>query len=156
MRVVSREVAVIRREDARMSYPDTHILIVDDEPDIRALFELSLGEKGYKCHTAANCHVALEVLTGEPVQVALVDVRMPGLNGIILHQLIQENYPDVAVVFITGVDSVDTAVGLLKCGAFDYLVKPVTLARLHQVVEEALDRRNSSLEQREARAGCRR
>ena len=83
---------------------------------------------------------------------ALVGVRMPGPNGIILHQLIQENYPDVAVVFITGVDSVDTAVGLLKCGAFDYLVKPVTLVRLHQVVEEALYRRNSSLEQSEALA----
>ena len=127
----------------------THILVVDDEEGVRELFKLNLVDVGYACHAASSGEAALEVLDTKPVEMALVDIMMPRMTGLSLFQHIRERYPDVAVVFITAVDDLNLAVKNLKDGAYDYLVKPVTRARLQQVVEETLDRRRAVLEERQ-------
>ena len=129
-----------------MQKSKNHILIVDDEDGIRDLLKERLEEEGYTCHTASTGDAALEVLTAEPVHVALLDVIMPGMTGLSLFKQIKENYPKVAVVFVTAVDDLNLAVDHLKNGAYDYVVKSVTRIRLRQVIEEALRKRKASLE----------
>ena len=128
-----------------MRYHKSHILVVDDEYEIRYVFKESLEESGYACHVASSGDAALQVLATETVDLALVDIMMPGMSGLTLFERIMERYPDVAVIFITGMNDVNIAVRHLKHGACDYLVKPVTLGRLKQAVEETLDKRNAML-----------
>ena len=128
-----------------MRYAGRHILIVDDEQRLRDLFKCNLEEQGYICHTADTGAGALEVLTNQPVDLALIDVVMPGMTGLSLFQRIREHHPDVAVVFVTGVDDPHIAVEYVKNGADDYVVKPVTRKRLLQTTEDALARRSDEL-----------
>ena len=86
------------------------ILIVDDFENSLLLFKQGLEEKGYVCHTAASGSAALEVLATEAVDLALIDVMMPGMTGLSLFQRLKELYPQLAVIFITGVDDLDLAV----------------------------------------------
>jgi DNA-binding NarL/FixJ family response regulator len=120
----------------------THVLVVDDEPDIRELFSETLEKEGYICSTAASGKEALQVLYSQRVDVAVVDIIMPGMSGLTLFDRIKEYSHDVAVVFVTAMDDVDIAVRNLKHGAYDYLVKPVTLRRLREMVREVLDKRD--------------
>ena len=112
------------------------ILIVDDEEGIRELVRRRLEKQGYVCYTAPNGYEALEVLATEAVDLALVDVMMPSMTGLSLFQHVRESYPDVAVIFSTAVDDLSLAVEHIKKGAYDYVVKPVTQARLQRAVEE--------------------
>ncbi len=134
-----------------MQYSETHILVVDDEDGIRDLFKDNLEEQGYICHAAPSGDAALEVLANDRVDLALVDVMMPGMTGLSLFQHVKERYPGVAVVFVTAMDDLDLAVDYLKNGAYDYVVKPVTRRRLQQVVEEALERRRVTLDEQQHR-----
>ena len=129
-----------------------HVLIVDDEEGIRELMSDNLSELGYTCHTASCGDDALALLSRQEVQVALLDVMMPGMTGLSLFQHLQERFPNIAVVFVTAVDDLSLAVEHLKSGAYDYVVKPVTRRRLHQVVGDALARREAGLEQQRLRA----
>ena len=129
-----------------------HVLIVDDEEGIRELMSDNLSELGYTCHTASCGDDALALLSKQEVQVALLDVMMPGMTGLSLFQHLQERFPNIAVVFVTAVDDLSLAVEHLKSGAYDYVVKPVTRRRLHQVVGDALARREAGLEQQRLRA----
>lgn len=122
------------------------VLVVDDEPGIRALFKENLEEGGYVCHTAADGDTALKVLATEPVDVVLLDIMMPGIGGGALFQRISERYPDVAVIFVTGVGDLNTAVNLIRSGASDFVVKPVTRQRLLRVVQETLAKRMATLD----------
>ena len=132
------------------------ILIVDDSPDSRLLLRTGL-EGRYVCHIASGGDEALAVLSsetvlnGESVDLALIDVLMPGMNGSTLFQKVKDHDPDMAVIFVTAVDDLDLAVEHLKNGAYDYLVKPVTWEHLQRVVAEALDKRAANL--REKRDG---
>lgn len=127
------------------------VLVVDDEDGIRDLLKERLEEDGYTCHTASSGDAALEVLDAEPVDVALLDVIMPGMTGLSLFKQMKEHYPKVAVVFVTAMDDLSIAVDHLKNGAYDYVVKPVTRKRLSQAVDEALRKSKASLEGEEHR-----
>lgn len=127
------------------------ILVVDDEEGIRDLLKENLEEEGYLCYTARDGDEALDLLESQVVDLVLIDVIMPGTNGLSLFQRMTQLYPDVAAIFITAMDDVDVAVDQLKNGAYDYLQKPVTRARLSQAVEEALGKRKVSLEENQAR-----
>lgn len=119
---------------------ETHILIVDDESEIRDIFRESLEAMGHVCFAAPNGEAALQVMATEKIDLALVDLRMPGMSGQVLFEHMVAQHRDVAVIFVTAMDDVDIAVRNLKFGAFDYLVKPVPLRRLRQAIEEALHR----------------
>ena len=113
-------------------------LIVDDEPDIRELLEITLGRMKLDTRCARNVKEAREWLARESFDLCLTDMRLPDGTGQELVQLIQQRYPQTPVAMITAYGSLDTAINALKAGAFDFLTKPVDLPRLRELVGTAL------------------
>jgi two-component system response regulator PilR (NtrC family) len=118
--------------------PRQKILIVDDEPDIRELLEITLGRMKLDTRSAKNVKEARDWLATEPFDLCLTDMRLPDGTGLELVTHIQQRHPQVPVAMITAFGSVDTAIGALKAGAFDFLTKPVDLTRLRELVATAL------------------
>jgi two-component system response regulator PilR (NtrC family) len=114
------------------------ILIVDDEPDIRELLEITLGRMKLDTRSARNVKEAQDWLAREPFDLCLTDMRLPDGNGLELVQHIQKRHTHVPVAMITAYGSLDTAIHALKAGAFDFLTKPVDLGRLRELVGSAL------------------
>ncbi len=114
------------------------VLIVDDEPDIRALIEITLNRMQLNTVAAENVTQAQEKLANERFDLVLTDMNMPDGNGIDLVAYIQKNYPATPVAVITAYGSIDTAISALKAGAFDFVSKPVDLARLRELVNSAI------------------
>ncbi|MCD5993227.1 sigma-54-dependent Fis family transcriptional regulator [Pseudomonas sp. CDFA 602] len=114
------------------------ILIVDDEPDIRELLEITLGRMKLDTRSARNVTEAHDWLARETFDLCLTDMRLPDGNGLELVQHIQHSHPHVPVAMITAHGSLDTAIHALKAGAFDFLTKPVDLGRLRELVNSAL------------------
>jgi len=133
-----------------MSAADTpHCLVVDDEAPLRQiLMHLMVGD-GFRCLEAANGMEALEHLERQRVTVVLSDLRMPRMDGMELLRQLRARYPDTAVVMITAVADVETAVSCLAIGAMDYLIKPFHLEEVRARVAQALDRRRLILENRD-------
>ncbi|RMJ01859.1 Transcriptional regulatory protein ZraR [Marinobacter litoralis] len=113
-------------------------LIVDDEPDIRSLLEITLGRMGITTYTAADLSSARALLEEHKPQLCLTDMNLPDGNGIELVQWIQQHSPSTPVAVITAYGSMDTAIESLKAGAFDFVSKPVELPRLRELVNSAL------------------
>lgn len=126
-------------------------LVVEDQDRLRAALTRSLRQRGYDCLEARSGREALDVLgrpdTGE-VHVVLSDIRMPEMDGLTLLGALRERYPDLAVVMVTGVAEVETAVECLQQGAFDYITKPFQLSEVHARIERALERRRLLIENR--------
>jgi two-component system response regulator PilR (NtrC family) len=114
------------------------VLIVDDEPDIRELLEITLGRMGLETHCAATLGEAIDKVAEVQPDLCLTDMRLPDGNGISLVEHIQENYPHIPVAMITAHGSVETAISALKAGAFDFISKPLALDRLRTLVNTAL------------------
>ena len=127
-------------------------LIVDDEPRIRGALARLLEGSGYECRQAESVDAALAALEREPFPVVLSDVRMPGHDGVYLLRQIRQRWPDVAVLMLTAVAEVDTAVACLQAGAFDYLPKPFQAEEVRARVAQALEKRRLVLENREYQA----
>ncbi|NBB12026.1 sigma-54 dependent transcriptional regulator [Pseudomonas sp. SLFW] len=121
------------------------ILIVDDEPDIRELLEITLGRMKLDTRSARNVKEAQDWLAREPFDLCLTDMRLPDGNGLELVQHIQKRHAQVPVAMITAFGSLDTAIHALKAGAFDFLTKPVDLGRLRELVGSALRLHKSPL-----------
>ncbi|MBE7927269.1 sigma-54-dependent transcriptional regulator [Pseudomonas saudiphocaensis] len=119
-------------------------LIIDDEPDIRELLEITLGRMKLDTRSARNLKEARECLAREQYDLCLTDMRLPDGCGLELVQHIQQQYPQLPVAMITAYGSLDTAIGALKAGAFDFLTKPVDLGRLRELVNTALRLRSPS------------
>ena len=113
-------------------------LIVDDEPDIRELLEITLGRMKLDTRSDRNLQEARDWLGRERFDLCLTDMRLPDGSGLELVQYIQQRHSQVPVAMITAYGSLDTAVNALKAGAFDFLTKPVDLARLRELVATAL------------------
>ncbi|WP_010489692.1 sigma-54-dependent transcriptional regulator [Pseudomonas sp. S9] len=113
-------------------------LIVDDEPDIRELLEITLGRMKLDTRCARNVKEAREWLAKEPFDLCLTDMRLPDGTGMDLVQYIAQRHPQMPVAMITAYGSLDTAINALKSGAFNFLTKPVDLGRLRELVTTAL------------------
>ncbi len=113
-------------------------LIVDDEPDIRELLELTLSRMDIEVFTAANVESAHVSLQQEKFDLCITDMNLPDGNGIDLVKYIQANYPQTPVAVLTAYGSMETAITALKAGAFDFVSKPVELQRLRDLVNTAL------------------
>jgi len=113
-------------------------LIVDDEPAIRELMQLTLARFGLECDTAGELAEGLARLRQAPYALCLADLKLPDGSGLDLVEQIQQSWPQMPVAIITAFGSPDTAVAALKAGAFDYLTKPVELPRLKALIEHAL------------------
>ncbi|EEG07127.1 sigma-54-dependent transcriptional regulator [Pseudogulbenkiania ferrooxidans] len=114
------------------------VLVVDDEPDIRELLELTLIKMGLEVVTAASVGDACRQLSRQPFDLALTDMRLPDGEGLAVVEHIGQAGLDVPVAVITAYGSADNAVAAMKAGAFDYLQKPVSLAQLRTLVQSAL------------------
>lgn len=120
--------------------PASRALIVDDEPDIRELLEITLGRMGLETVSAATLAEAYEILDdGNSLQLCLTDMRLPDGNGIDLVEHIQRTQPSLPVAMITAHGNVDSAIRALKAGAFDFISKPVALEKLRALVSAALE-----------------
>jgi nitrogen regulation protein NR(I) len=114
-----------------------HVLIVDDEVNIRRVLAAMLKREGYEVTTAADGEQALGVLQKTPVHVVVTDLVMPRLGGMELLRHVAADFPDVPVIVITAHGSVDSAVAALKAGAFDYITKPFEQEDLKKVIAKA-------------------
>nr|WP_315464846.1 sigma-54 dependent transcriptional regulator [uncultured Rhodoferax sp.] len=115
------------------------ILVVDDEPDLRTLYELTLLREGYQVDTAASVQEAQQALAGQRYHLVITDMRLPDGMGIdLLRGLRHQGRPERCMV-ITAYGSAENAVESLKAGAFDYLTKPVDLKQFRTAVASALN-----------------
>ena len=114
-------------------------LIIDDEPDIRELLEITLGRMQIHTDSAATVASAKQLLAQHHYDLCLTDMRLPDGNGLELVELIQQQHPQLPVAVITAHGSIDTAIESMKAGAFDFISKPVDLATLRKLVTTAIE-----------------
>jgi two-component system response regulator PilR (NtrC family) len=114
------------------------VLIVDDEPDIRELLEITLGRMSLATESAADVRSAREKLESEHFDLCLTDMRLPDGDGLELVELIQQRYNQMPVAVITAHGSTETAIRAMKNGAFDFVSKPVDLQKLRYLVDSAM------------------
>ncbi len=129
----------------------SHVLVVDDEELYRKALERILLRGGYAVTTARDAGEALSVVTSQPVDLVLSDVRMPGLSGIELIRQVRELEPDIPCIVITGYSSLEHSLDALHAGAYWYLEKPFEQASLDHVrslVEEAIQHGRRKVEER--------
>ncbi len=114
------------------------VLVVDDEPDLLELLELTLSRMGLDTSRAETVADAIALLDREPFDLCLTDMRLPDGEGLRVVEHINQKALDVPVAVITAFGSAENAVAALKAGAFDYLAKPVALEQLRALVKQAL------------------
>ena len=119
------------------------ILIVDDEPSVRDSLRRWFQDDGYEVGTAEGANDALTRLADRRWDLALVDIRMRGTDGIELQRRMREIDPELIVIMMTGYASVDTAVAALKNGAYDYITKPLDPDDVAHLVTNALSHRRT-------------
>jgi DNA-binding NtrC family response regulator len=118
------------------------ILIVDDEDPVRAICARTLEPLGYRVDTAPDAEQALAFLDRETVDLVITDFRMPGaMDGLALGQAIKRKFPQTRIILMTAFPALDTAVGTLRIGALDYLVKPFDQMELIQCVNICFEKR---------------
>jgi DNA-binding NtrC family response regulator len=122
------------------------ILIVDDEQAVRDSLSKWFREDGFTVGTAGGAADALQQLQGQKWDILLLDIKMPGMDGMELQQRVKEIDSGITIIFITAHGSVDTAVKALKEGAFDYVSKPVDPDYLSHIVTNALKARSLAKE----------
>ena len=114
------------------------ILVVDDEKLIRWSFLKNLEQEGYEVFTAANGEEGLEIVRRELPELAILDIRLPGKDGIEILNEIKEINPLTLAIMMTAHGSIETAVQAMKAGAFDYVSKPVQLEEMNLLIKKAL------------------
>ncbi len=122
------------------------ILIVDDEAVVRDSLGKWFGEEGYAVETASTAREALLKLPAQRWDLALVDIKMPGMDGLELQRKVHEVDPEIIIIIMTGYASVETAVQALKNGAYDYIMKPFDPDDLSHVIAKALEHRSMKQE----------
>ena len=115
------------------------ILVVDDEEPIRRLLRKELRRKGFSVETASDGQEALELLKDNIFDVILLDIVMPGMNGIVVMKKLQHDPASPVIIVLTGKATVETAVDAMKNGAYDYLTKPYKLDELVIVINRAYE-----------------
>jgi response regulator RpfG family c-di-GMP phosphodiesterase len=124
-------------------------LVVDDDPQVRSALVRVIQSQGFACLEASSGIDALDVLRREgEVPVCISDIYMPEMDGVTFLRQALQVYPDMAIIMLTGVADVSTAVECLKVGAFDYISKPPPIEEVTARVEKALDKRRLILENR--------
>ena len=123
------------------------IMVVDDESRFLETTKKLLAKKGYDALTASSGGEALELLSLNPIHVVILDVKMPGMDGLATLNAIKRQFPLVEVIMLTGHATVESAVEGLKSGAWDYLMKPAEIDELIEKAEDAFARRQQ-LEER--------
>jgi PAS domain S-box-containing protein len=124
------------------------ILVVDDEPQILVLVSRFLRRVGYDVDAAYSGAEALEYLAGSPYSLVLSDLKMPEVDGLQILEEVRAHYADTIFILMTAFGTIDSAVSVLRRGAYDYLTKPLELDDLLSTVERALEHRKVVMENR--------
>ena len=124
------------------------ILVIDDEEIMREILEALLTREGYEVRLASSGAEGLDLVRSVPVDAAVVDVMMPGMDGLTVLDEVKKIDDDIAVIMITAFASVDTAVAAMKRGAFDYVTKPFKNDEVLAVLQNAVERRRLVTENR--------
>jgi DNA-binding NtrC family response regulator len=127
------------------------ILIVEDEAKMRRLLELNLGDDGFTTFSAEDAETGLKLLSENPIDLILTDLKLPGMNGLEFLQTVKRRNAALPVVVMTAFGSVETAVDAMKAGASDYVLKPFSLTEMRIVIHKELDVRNLREENRSLR-----
>jgi len=124
----------------------TRILLVDDEVDFVEMLSLRLNEVGERVTPAYSGRESLKILEQKNIDVVILDIRMPGMDGIETLREIKKRFPLVEVMMLTGHGTTETAVEGMKLGAFDYLMKPADFDELLLKLENARKRKDEQEE----------
>ncbi len=116
-----------------------HILIVDDDPQLRQSFEKLLTEEGHRVRTAPTGEAALTMVGAETPDLVIMDVRLPGMSGLETFRAIHEIDPKLPVIIMTAYGTTETAIQATKLGAFEYVLKPFDVPDMLALIAQALD-----------------
>jgi nitrogen regulation protein NR(I) len=116
-----------------------HILIVDDDPQLRQSFEKLLYAEGHRVRTAATGETALEMVRSEVPDLVIMDVRLPGMSGLETFRAMHEAEPKLPVIIMTAYGTTETAIEATKLGAFEYVLKPFDIPDILSLIAQALD-----------------
>ena len=122
----------------------TKVLVVDDEVDFVEMLSLRLKEAGEKVTPAYNGRECIEILGKIDIDVVILDIKMPGMDGIQTLREIIKGFPLVEVIMLTGHGTIETAFEGMKLGAFDYLLKPIDFRELLEKLEGARKKKRKS------------
>ena len=125
-----------------MNDRNVSILIVDDESIVRSSLKSWLEEDGYNIETAASGDEALRKLQRQQYHIMLVDIKMPGIDGIELLRRVKDINPEIEVVMITAYASIESAVEAMKIGAFDYITKPFEPDEVGLIIKKIIKHKN--------------
>jgi CheY-like chemotaxis protein len=122
----------------------SYVLVVDDEEPIRKILRRQLIGWGYSVRTAPNAKEALEYMFGEPAAIAVIDIGMPGRDGLWLTERIREKWSKTVIVIITGAADIETIERSRQLGVVDYVLKPFGSEVLRQALQRAATALNDS------------
>lgn len=126
-----------------MNTPE-RILVVDDEKSIRTVIADTLASRGYHVETAASAEAARQLLEKETIDLALIDLKMPGaLDGLGLLSIIHSRWQQISVIMMSGYATLDSAILALREGASDYITKPASMTQIVESVERGLSKRRA-------------
>jgi len=125
------------------------ILIIDDEPNLRRSLGLILQRAGYVVTTASNAAEAIQLLHAGAYDLTFLDIKLPDQNGIQLLPQIKDLYPEMPILILTAHATLDTAIGAVRSGARDYLLKPIDpeniLSRVENILSEQKPKRRREI-----------
>jgi len=117
------------------------VLVVDDETHVRSALARSLTLLGYRADEAASGHHALAMLERTPYDAMVLDIRMPGMDGVEVMQWAYQMYPDLSIILLTGHASLESAIAAVRSNATDYLLKPASVHDIAAAIARALQQR---------------
>jgi DNA-binding NtrC family response regulator len=132
--------------DTTRKEPAVSILVVDDEPIVLQSLGDWFRQDGYAVDTASNAKEALRLAAAHQHDIALLDIKMPGVDGLELQERLSREVPDLTVIVMTAYASVESAVRALKAGAYDYITKPFDPDELSHLVRRATEHRSLKFE----------
>jgi two-component system KDP operon response regulator KdpE len=125
--------------------PEARILVVDDEPHVRSALTRALSLRGYRADEASSGFHALGMLERVPYDLMVLDMRMPGMDGVEVMQRARRVRPDLAIIVLTGHATQESAIAAVKAAAADYLLKPTSSKEMVSAVSETLAERAQTL-----------
>ena len=125
-----------------MHMDTVNLLLVDDENEFRQTVAKRLMKRGMNVRQASSGQECLDSIDQNPVDVVVLDVKMPGMDGIETLHRIKEKHPETEVIMLTGHASLEVAIEGMELGAFDYLMKPIDIDELLYKLEDANKKRN--------------
>ena len=126
-------------------HPPSYVLVVDDEPVVRGFLAHCLEKWGYAVQQAGSADDALDLMVANPASVVLVDVKMPGHDGLWLAERLRATWPGTPVVMASGIDDLQTIRQSRELGAVDYVTKPITPSQLREVLRRVTTAGNGEM-----------